>query len=118
MLTIGQLAAYAGVTVRAVRGCGSRRVTIEGNSCEDIAAQCLIAEGPVLPGEGVNGPGRSADWIFFDNYCDAGAAQAVQLIGMPEGRIILAQAVIALPLVAGIWLLCLAVGGLSAVGER
>ena len=57
----------------------SSRVTIEGNRCEDIAAQCLIAEGPVLPGEGVNGPGQSADWIFFDNYCDAGAAQAVQL---------------------------------------
>jgi hypothetical protein len=35
----------------------SSRVTIEGNSCQDIAAQCLIAEGPVLPGEGVNGPG-------------------------------------------------------------
>ena len=32
-----------------------------------------------MPGEGVNGPGESADWIFFDNYCDAGAAQAVQL---------------------------------------
>jgi hypothetical protein len=57
----------------------SSRVTIEGNSCQDIAAQCLIAEGPVLPDEGVNGPGQSADWIFFDNYCDAGAAQAVQL---------------------------------------
>ena len=37
----------------------SSDVTIEGNRCEDIAAQCLIGEGPVIPGENVNGPGQS-----------------------------------------------------------
>jgi hypothetical protein len=57
----------------------SSDVTIEGNRCENVAAQCLIAEGPVLPDEGINGPGQSADWTFYDNYCSTGAAQAVQL---------------------------------------
>ena len=56
----------------------SSNVTIEGNRCERSAAQCLIAEGPRLPDEGVNGPGESTNWTFFDNYCDAGAAQSVQ----------------------------------------
>jgi Right handed beta helix region len=56
----------------------SSDVMIEGNRCDDIAAQCVIAEGPVLPDEGVNGPGESADWTVYDNYCNTGAAQAMQ----------------------------------------
>jgi hypothetical protein len=56
----------------------SSNITIEGNRCENAAAQCLIAEGPQIPDEGVNGPGASTGWTFFDNYCDTGAAQAVQ----------------------------------------
>jgi hypothetical protein len=56
----------------------SSNVRIEGNRCEKAAAQCLIAEGPNLPDEGVNGPGESTNWTFFDNYCDTGAAQSVQ----------------------------------------
>lgn len=56
----------------------SSNITIEGNRCDDIAAQCLIGEGPQLPDEGVNGPGASTGWIFYDNYCNTGAAQAVQ----------------------------------------
>jgi hypothetical protein len=56
----------------------SSHITIEGNRCENIAAQCVIAEGPQLPDEGVDGPGQSADWTLYDNYCDTGAAQAVQ----------------------------------------
>ena len=56
----------------------SSNITIEGNRCEKAAAQCLIAEGPQIPDEGVNGPGASTGWTFYDNYCDTGAAQAVQ----------------------------------------
>jgi hypothetical protein len=55
----------------------SSHIRIEGNRCEKAAAQCLIAEGPVVPDEGVNGPGQSTDWIFYDNYCETGAAQSV-----------------------------------------
>jgi hypothetical protein len=56
----------------------SSNVTIEGNRCENAAAQCVIAEGPQLPDEGVNGAGASTDWTVFDNYCNTGAAQAMQ----------------------------------------
>jgi hypothetical protein len=56
----------------------SSNITIEGNRCEKTAAQCLIAEGPQIPDEGVNGPGASTGWTFYDNYCETGAAQAVQ----------------------------------------
>ncbi|OLS98469.1 hypothetical protein BJF90_09420 [Pseudonocardia sp. CNS-004] len=57
----------------------SSDVVIDGNRCENAAAQCLIAEGPNLPDEGVHGPGASADWRFSDNYCDDGAAQALMI---------------------------------------
>ena len=65
----------------------SSDVTIEGNRCTGIAAQCLIAEGPQLPGEGVNGPGSSSNWIYYDNYCESGAAQAVQLKDIEDATI-------------------------------
>ena len=57
----------------------SSRVVIDGNRCAKVAAQCLMAEGPVLPGEGVHGPGESADWTFRDNSCDTGANQALMI---------------------------------------
>jgi hypothetical protein len=57
----------------------SSTVTIQGNRCENVAAQCLMAEGPVLPEDGINGPGESANWTFDDNYCDSGAAQALMI---------------------------------------
>jgi hypothetical protein len=66
----------------------SSDVTIEGNRCEDIAAQCLIGEGPVIPGENVNGPGQSLGWTFYDNSCDAGAAQSVQLKDIKNATIV------------------------------
>ena len=66
----------------------SSDVTIEGNRCEDIAAQCLIGEGPVIPGENINGPGQSIGWTFYDNYCDAGAAQSVQLKDIKNATIV------------------------------
>ena len=57
----------------------SSDIVIDGNRCEKAAAQCLMAEGPVLPQEGVNGPGQSGNWLFHNNYCDDGANQAVML---------------------------------------
>lgn len=57
----------------------SSNVVIQGNRCEKAAAQCLMAEGPSLPDEGVNGPGQSADWTFDGNYCRTGAAQALMI---------------------------------------
>jgi Right handed beta helix region len=57
----------------------SSDITIEGNRCQNAAAQCLIGEGPVIPDENVDGPGQSSNWVFYDNYCDDGADQAVQL---------------------------------------
>ena len=48
----------------------SSDIVIEGNRCEKAAAQCLMAEGPMLPDEGVSGPGQSANWVFHNNYCD------------------------------------------------
>ncbi len=66
----------------------SSDVTVEGNRCEDAASQCLIGEGPVIPGEGVNGPGTSVGWTFFDNYCHVGAVQAVQLKDVKNATIV------------------------------
>jgi hypothetical protein len=57
----------------------SSNVVIDGNRCEKAAAQCLMAEGPTLPDDGVQGPGQSANWIFNNNYCDAGANQALMI---------------------------------------
>jgi hypothetical protein len=42
-------------------------------------AQCLMAEGPMLPNEGITGPGHSANWTFSNNYCDDGANQALMI---------------------------------------
>jgi hypothetical protein len=57
---------------------GSEDVTIQGNRCEGIWAQCLMAEGP--NDEGGSGEGVSRTWLFASNYCDAyAAAQSVAL---------------------------------------
>ena len=57
---------------------GSSDVLIQGNRCEGIRAQCLMAEGP--DDEGGSGEGESRDWLFDRNYCDAyAAAQSVAL---------------------------------------
>ena len=66
----------------------SSDIVIVGNRCEKAAAQCLMAEGPVLPGEGVNGPGQSSNWLFHNNYCDDGANQAVMLKNIKNVTII------------------------------
>ncbi|GAA0948606.1 hypothetical protein GCM10009559_48380 [Pseudonocardia zijingensis] len=57
----------------------SSDVVIDGNRCENVVAQCLIAEGPNLPDEGIRGPGASANWVFRNNFCDDDAVQAVML---------------------------------------
>jgi hypothetical protein len=57
---------------------GSSAVVIQGNRCEGIRAQCLMAEGP--NDEGGSGEGVSRGWLFDGNYCDAhAAAQSVAL---------------------------------------
>jgi hypothetical protein len=62
----------------AVSGPGSSDVVIQGNRCEDIRAQCLMAEGP--NDEGGSGQGESRGWLFDGNYCDSYAeAQSVAL---------------------------------------
>lgn len=62
----------------ATSGPGSENVVIQGNRCEDIRAQCLMAEGP--NDEGGSGKGVSRNWLFEGNYCDAYAkAQSVAL---------------------------------------
>ena len=62
----------------ATSGPGSSDVVIQGNRCEDIRAQCLMAEGP--NDEGGSGKGESRRWLFDGNYCDANAkAQSVAL---------------------------------------
>jgi hypothetical protein len=57
---------------------GSSNVVIQGNRCEGIRAQCLMAEGPhVADG---SGDGVSRNWLFEGNYCDAyAAAQSVSV---------------------------------------
>ncbi len=66
----------------------SSDITIEGNNCKNIAAQCVIAEGPVIPAEKVNGPGQSLGWTIYDNSCDTGAAQAIQLKDIKNATIV------------------------------
>ncbi|GAA5110777.1 right-handed parallel beta-helix repeat-containing protein [Pseudonocardia adelaidensis] len=62
----------------AVNMPGSSDVVIQGNRCEGIRAQCLMAEGP--NDEGGSGEGVSRNWLFDGNYCDAHAdAQSVAL---------------------------------------
>lgn len=62
----------------ATSGPGSSNVVIQGNKCEGIRAQCLMAEGP--NDEGGSGEGVSRNWLFDGNYCEANAdAQSVAL---------------------------------------
>jgi hypothetical protein len=62
---------------------GSSDVVIQGNRCEGIRAQCLMAEGPnadTASGKGGGGEGVSRNWLFDGNYCDAHAeAQSVAI---------------------------------------
>jgi hypothetical protein len=57
----------------------SQNVLIDGNRCERIDNQCLIAEGPNSSAGDGSGQGRSANITFTDNFCDVNASQAVQI---------------------------------------
>jgi hypothetical protein len=57
----------------------SSDIVIDGNRCEKIVAQCLIAEGTNVPDEGIAGPGESANWTFSNNYCEDSAYQALMI---------------------------------------
>jgi hypothetical protein len=62
----------------ATSGPGSSNVLIQGNRCEGIRAQCLMAEGPDV--EDGSGEGVSENWVFDGNFCDAHAdAQSVSV---------------------------------------
>lgn len=62
----------------ATSGPGSSDVLIQGNRCEGIRAQCLMAEGPDV--ENGSGEGASQNWVFDGNYCDSHAdAQSVSV---------------------------------------
>lgn len=62
---------------------GSSNVVIQGNRCEGIRAQCLMAEGP--NDEGGSGDGVSRNWLFDGNYCESNAdAQSVALEGIQD----------------------------------
>ncbi len=65
---------------------GSQNVVIQGNRCEGIRAQCLMAEGPSVA-DG-SGEGVSRNWLFEGNYCDAHAkAQSVAIQDVQNVRI-------------------------------
>jgi hypothetical protein len=57
----------------------SENVLIEGNSCEQIANICLMAEGPGDVGDGGGGDGTSANWTLENNTCEFGAAQGYMI---------------------------------------
>ncbi|MDT7675746.1 MAG: hypothetical protein QOD82_3648, partial [Pseudonocardiales bacterium] len=57
----------------------SQNVLIDGNRCERIDNQCLIAEGPNSSAGDGSGQGRSDNITFTDNFCDVNASQALQI---------------------------------------
>jgi hypothetical protein len=57
----------------------SRHVLIDGNRCDKIDNQCLIAEGPNSSAGDGSGQGKSSDIVFSNNYCNVGAAQATEI---------------------------------------
>ncbi|HTF47516.1 MAG TPA: right-handed parallel beta-helix repeat-containing protein [Pseudonocardia sp.] len=57
----------------------SQNVLIDGNKCQRIDNQCLIAEGPNSSAGDGSGQGRSANITFTNNFCEVGASQALQI---------------------------------------
>ena len=57
----------------------SQNVLIDGNKCQRIDNQCLIAEGPNSSAGDGSGQGRSANITFTNNFCEVGAGQALQI---------------------------------------
>jgi hypothetical protein len=58
----------------------SSNVRIEGNRCEGLTSQCVMAEGPNDFEDGASGVGESKDWVIAGNFFECHAeAQTVQL---------------------------------------
>ncbi|HEY1734662.1 MAG TPA: right-handed parallel beta-helix repeat-containing protein, partial [Acidimicrobiales bacterium] len=57
----------------------SQHVLIDGNRCQKIDNQCLIAEGPHSSAGDGSGQGTSADITFSNNICEVGASQATEI---------------------------------------
>lgn len=57
----------------------SQNVIINGNLCDNIDNQCLMAEGPGDVGDGGGGDGTSANWLLSNNYCRYSASQAYMI---------------------------------------
>jgi hypothetical protein len=57
----------------------SHHIVIDGNRCEKIDNQCLIAEGPHSSAGDGSGQGQSSDLTFTNNYCQVGASQATEI---------------------------------------
>ena len=61
---------------------------IDGNRCERIDNQCLIAEGPdSTAGDGA-GSGASFDITFSHNRCDVHASQAIEIDDVQRVRVV------------------------------
>ncbi|GAA5165480.1 hypothetical protein GCM10023321_55520 [Pseudonocardia eucalypti] len=52
---------------------------VDGNKCEKIDNQCIMAEGPGDVGDGGGGPGKSENWTISNNYCQFGASQGLMI---------------------------------------
>ncbi|MGH3766202.1 MAG: right-handed parallel beta-helix repeat-containing protein [Pseudonocardiaceae bacterium] len=57
----------------------SHNVLINGNRCDKVDNQCLIAQGPHSTAGNGSGKGESSGLVFSNNYCDAHASQAVHI---------------------------------------
>lgn len=57
----------------------SQNVLIEGNRCENIDNQCLIAEGPNSEAGDGSGVGESKNIVFRNNFCEGHASQDLMI---------------------------------------
>ncbi|WP_084216273.1 right-handed parallel beta-helix repeat-containing protein [Pseudonocardia spinosispora] len=60
---------------------------VDGNRCDNIDNQCIMAEGPGDVGDGGGGPGKSEDWTITNNYCRFSAGQALMFEAIQNAKI-------------------------------
>jgi len=65
----------------------SHHIVIDGNRCEKIDNQCLIAEGPHSGAGDGSGQGQSSEFTFTNNYCQVGASQATEIDDVQDVKI-------------------------------